>query len=427
MKKLLKLVLALMMVIGMAACSSTPSNDEGTDTPAGDEKVEFAIWHTFTKAQETMLNDFANEYMAAHENVTITVNGGYDYSTFEGTVSDAVTNGVGPQLIFNYTSFAKNFDGYDLLLPLEEYWDFKLIDVTSANYVEEASSFDDGKVYAAPMQTTGPLLFVNKTIYDELGLSLPRTWDELKANSKKIYEEKNIVGFAVDSVTDFAQMLILQTHDGQYVDLDSKTVVWNDADMAYWVEWWAEGVREGYFQLKAQSADGYNSGDINSGILASYIGSSAGLPYLGGQGEDATWELAVTTVPVIDEDSVEVVNWNRSAIAFKTDSEATNAAIADFVAYLIEQNGRWVQILNAYSPYYAVQQDADYQAFVANDMALVALGGQLVNGIVPPTFTGSAQIRTELETLMKGVLNEGWDATTALNTAATNSEAAMNE
>ncbi|MBP3399066.1 MAG: extracellular solute-binding protein [Erysipelotrichaceae bacterium] len=426
MKKLFKLVLALMLVLGMAACGSS---NGGTDTPADDEpkEVKFAIWHTFTKAQETMLQDFAAEYMAAHEGVTIDVVGGYDYSTFEGTVSDAVTNGVGPQLIFNYTSFAKNFDGYDMLLPLEEYWDFKLSDVTSANYVEEASAFDDGKVYAAPMQTTGPLLFVNKTIYDELGLSLPRTWDELKANSKKIYEEKNIVGFAVDSATDFAQMLILQTHDGQYVDLANKKVVWNDEALTQWVEWWAEGVREGYFQLKAQSADGYNSGDINSGILASYIGSSAGLPYLGGQGADATWELAVTTVPVIDENSVEVVNWNRSAIGFKTGDEATDAAIADFVAYLIEQNGRWVQILNAYSPYYKVQENADYQAFVANDLALTALGGQLVNGIVPPTFSGANQVRTELDTMMKGVLNEGWTAEAAVNTAATNAEAAMNE
>ncbi len=425
MKKLFKLALALMLVLGMAACGT----DSGTDTPAGDEpkEVEFAIWHTFTKDQETMLNDFANEYMAAHEGVTIKVVGGYDYSTFEGTVSDAVTNGVGPQVIFNYTSFAKNFDGYDMLLPLEEYWDFKLSDVTSANYVEEASAFDDGKVYAAPMQTTGPLLFVNKTIYDELGLSLPRTWDELKANSKKIYEEKGIVGFAVDSATDFAQMLILQTHDGQYVDLENKKVVWNDEALTQWVEWWAEGVREGYFQLKAQSADGYNSGDINSGILASYIGSSAGLPYLGGQGEDATWELAVTTVPVIDENSVEVVNWNRSAIGFKTGDEATDAAIADFIAYLISQNGRWVKILNAYSPYYAVQEDADYQAFVSTDLALTALGGQLVNGIVPPTFAGANQVRTELDTMMKGVLNEGWTAEQAVNTAATNSEAAMNE
>ena len=75
MKKLFKLALALMLVLGMVACGSSDTGTD-TDTPAGDEKVEFAIWHTFTKAQEQMLNDFASEYMAAHENVTINVGGG---------------------------------------------------------------------------------------------------------------------------------------------------------------------------------------------------------------------------------------------------------------------------------------------------------------------------------------------------------------
>ena len=195
--------------------------------------------------------------------------------------------------------------------------------------------------------------------------------------------------------------------------------------MTQWVEWWAEGVREGYFQLKAQAADGYTSGDINSQLVGAYMGSSAGLPYL--YPEENGWELAVTTVPVIDEESVEVVNWNRSAIAFKTDSEATNQAIADFVAYFIEQDGRWAKVLNAYSPYYAVQELTEYQEYVSQDIALIALGKQLPNGLVPPTFTGGDIMREELHTAFSGVLADGYDAATALATAAKNSEAAMNE
>ena len=421
MKKLFKLILAMILTMSMAACSGSKSgsNDSG--------EVEFAIWHTFTNTHEAMLNTLVNEFMAANEGVTINVVGGYENSSFKGAVSDAVSNGVGPQLVFEYTSFAKNFDGYNMLLPLEDYWTFKLSDVTSENYVKEATEFADGKVYAAPVQTTGPLLFVNETIYAELGLEIPRTWEDLKTASKKIWEEKGIVGFGVDSPSDFAQILIFQSHDGDYVDVANKKVMWNDTETAQWLEWWAEGVREGYFQLKAQSADGYNSGDLNSGVLAAYMGSSAGLPYLGGQSEDATWKLAVTTVPVIDETSVEVINWNRSAFGFRSSNEAVNQAAADFVAYLIENNDRWVMTMNAYSPYYAVQQDAAYQEFVSGDLALTALGQQQVNGIVPPAFTGSTELREELKAMITGVLNDGWTATSAVNTAAKNSEAAMNE
>ena len=179
MKKLFKLVLALILTMSMAACGS------GSDNSSGD--VEFAIWHTFTNTHEEMLNTLVDEFMAANEGVTINVVGGYENSSFKGAVSDAVSNGVGPQLIFEYTSFAKNFDGYNMLLPLEDYWTFKLSDVTSENYVNEATEFADGKVYAAPVQTTGPLLFVNETIYAELGLEIPRTWEDLKSASKKIW------------------------------------------------------------------------------------------------------------------------------------------------------------------------------------------------------------------------------------------------
>ena len=90
--------------------------------------------------------------------------------------------------------------------------------------------------------------------------------------------------------------------------LENKKVLWNDEATVEWINYWAEGVKEGYFQLKAQAADGYTSGDINNKLVAAYIGSSAGLPYL--KPEENGWEVAVTTVPVIDEDSVEVIEYN---------------------------------------------------------------------------------------------------------------------
>lgn len=422
MKKLLKFMLALVVVGSMAACSSNEPQQGGDEA----KPVEFSIWHTFTKDQEQLLNDLADEFEAAHEGVTINVVGGYDAGEFNGTVTSAVTNDVGPQLIFQYTSFAKSFDGYDILLPLSDYWNFDLADLCPAGYIEEASAFADGKIYTAPIQTTGPVLFYNKTIYDSLGLKAPRTWEDLKVASKKIHDELGIVGFGCDGkLTDLAQIFIYQSHDGAYVDLENNKVLWNDDKTVEWINYWAEGVKEGYFQLKAQAADGYTSGDINSQLVGAYMGSSAGLPYL--RPAENGWEVGVTTVPVIDENSVEVVNWNRSAIAFKTDNEATNQAIADFVAYFIEQDARWAKVLNAYSPYYAVQEQAEYQEYVSKDIALIALGQQLANGLVPPTFTGGDVMREELHTVFSGVLADGYDAATALNTAAINSEAAMNE
>ena len=90
--------------------------------------------------------------------------------------------------------------------------------------------------------------------------------------------------------------------------------------MLKWVEWWAEGVKAGYFQVAAQAADGYNSGDINNGLIASYVGSSAGMPYL------TVSNLTVTRVPAMAYDGTSKeagVIWTRGAIGFnKGDGKA---------------------------------------------------------------------------------------------------------
>ena len=417
MKKLIKLMLALTMAAGLAAC--------GSKAPVEEEATTITIWHTFTEESEKLLEQIADDFEAEHENITVDVKGGYDQKTFESVVTDAVTNGVGPNLIFNFATFAKNFDGYDKLISFDDYWDFNYADITSAGIYDEATNFSDGKVHVVPVYTAGPVLFVNKTIYDECGVSIPTTWDEVKTASKTIYEKKGVVGLSIDSLADFAQLLIYQTHQGQIADLEKNEVIWNDEETLKWVEWWAEGVNEGYFQVAAQGADGYNSGDINSGLIASYIGSSAGIPYLDLSGING--ELACARVPMVSEADYENAGliWNRSAIGFKG-TEAQNKAVADFVEYFIGRNAEWVKVLNANSPYTEVQEDKDYQEFVKSDIALTALEAQTPYSFVAPVFTGSTEMRTQLQELFKGPADPSFDAKTALQNAADKTNAAMN-
>lgn len=423
MNNLLKKALIATTALSLCGCSTSANTDTSTTSEDGVTNVSFSIWHTFTEDQQTLLETLAQEYMDAHEGVTIDVIGGYDNSTFESTVQDAVVNGVGPQLVFNYASFANNFDGYDMLIDFQQHWDFDYSTLVAEGIYNEATDFSDNGVHAVAIQSTGPVLFYNKAVYDQLGLQAPTTWDDVKEASKTIYEETGMVGLAVDSLSDLAQVLILQSHDGEYVDLTNKEVLWNDETTLEWVNWWAEGVQEGYFQVAPTTGD-YNSSDLNAGTLAAYIGSSAGLPYLdlsaiGG-------EVGVVRMPVIDENSTEVVAWNRGAIGFKKD-DATDAVVADFVKYFIENDGRWVEVLNAYSPYYAVQEDSEYQSFVANNIALAALGSQINDGMVTPTFTGSTVVRDQLQTLFTGAADPNFDAASALQNAADLSNAAMNE
>ena len=413
MKKLLKLAIALMMVLSVTACG-------GSKQETGNAEIE--IWHTFTKGQEELLNTLANEFMAANEGITVKVVNTGSSGEFQGKVTDSVINGVGPNLIFEYASYAKSFDieGVNYLLSFEDYWDFDFRSTLSSDtYYKEGTNFSDGKLHVAPVYTAGMLLFCNQDLFDQAGVAIPTTWEELTTASKTIYDKLGVPGYVLDSPSDFMQLLIYQSNGGTLVDLDKNQVAFNNAEVLKWLQWWEEGVKAGYFQT-GPSVD-YCSSDINNGLVASYTGSSAGIPYL------TVKNLTVTRVPMMSTAETENAGiiWTRGAIGFNTGNEAENQATADFVKFFVEQNERWVIELNANSPYKAVLESPTYQAHVANDKALTALAEQIPVSFVAPVFTGVTEMRNELGTLIKGVANKDFNAKNALQQVADNVNKAM--
>ena len=60
----------------------------------------------------------------------------------------------------------------------------------------EVEGFEKEGIYYLPCYTTGPVLFYNTAIYDEMGFQPPKTWDELAEQAKAIYEAKGISGYS---------------------------------------------------------------------------------------------------------------------------------------------------------------------------------------------------------------------------------------
>ena len=241
----------------------------------------------------------------------------------------------------------------------------------------------------------------------------------IRTASKTIYDKLGVPGYVLDSPSDFMQLLIYQANGGKLVDLEKNEVAFNNEEVLKWLQWWEKGVKAGYFQT-GPSVD-YCSSDINNGLVASYTGSSAGIPYL------TVENLTVARVPMMSTAETENAGiiWTRGAIGFNTGNEAENQATADFVKYFIENNERWVIELNGNTPYKAVEESATYQAHAAADKALNALNDQVPYSFIAPAFSAATQLRTELETLLKGAAGADYDAKTALQTAYDNVAKAM--
>ena len=411
MKKFFALLVAVMMVVAMFATASAAT--------------KVSIWHTFTDAQQAALEKFAADFNATQTEYEVVVES-QAYSGFLDSVYNAVANGVGPSIIINYASTAADYVKDGLVVDLSQYIfdeEIGMADVYNSlpdSIKAETTGFVDGGLYALPAVTTGPIFFINQTLYNELGLKAPTTWAELAENSKVIYEAKGIPGFAADSLTDMMQALMMQSGAG-YIDVENKKVLFDTEAATAWLAWFGENVQKGYFALNPTGD--YWSNDFNAGMVAAYLGSCAGVPYIVPDG----FEYSVA--PMVRGD---VANWfpawNRGPIVFNKD-EATNKGAYMFIKYFLsaEVNCAWAQAMNAISPYGTTQASEAYAAFAAElDPSLVAVQDNLDVAGALPTVTGSYAVRTALQDAAIAVAG-GMTAEDAMAAAVATSNAALQE
>ena len=191
-----KIIAVLFFVLSLFAIMGCNKKDEGIG------RVE--IWHTYNGAQAEFLEKMASEFNASQSDYEVVVLA-QDYSGFNDTVYNAVANGIGPSIIFNFASTAVDYIQADLAVDITDYIkaDAKKGDTSMQDVIDslpeamktDVVGFADGGIYYLPGCTTGPVLFYNKTIFDELGLNPPTSWKELEEVSKTIKAKKEFQDF----------------------------------------------------------------------------------------------------------------------------------------------------------------------------------------------------------------------------------------
>ena len=220
MKKLIALLLALVMVIGLVACGNAPAADApaaeapkadapAADAPAADApaasgdkttvEVIAAEYGTQTKA---WWKGFEEKFEAANSDIDLVVDV-VSWNDIYAVVSTRIANGQAPDLL-NIDSYADYYnDG--LLLPASEW----VSEETYAKFYESflAESMDeDGVVWAVPDLASARALYVNTDILAEAGVEIPTTWTELVAACQAIKEKcPDVYPWGVDMTTDEGQ------------------------------------------------------------------------------------------------------------------------------------------------------------------------------------------------------------------------------
>lgn len=155
--------------------SAAPTDAATTTTTEATEPVTLSVWSWRTEDVDAY-NRIFDVYEAAHPGVTV------EFEAFLNTeYNQILTTGLsgsdGPDvaMVRSYGGLQAWVDAGQLV-ALDDIVDG--LDAIEPAVLAGSVGRADGKVYSVPMATQTVQMFYNKTIFEDLGLSVPTTWDE---------------------------------------------------------------------------------------------------------------------------------------------------------------------------------------------------------------------------------------------------------
>lgn len=296
MRKVFTLLLSVGLVFGLTACANEPLTGTFDAIPSDYElpagiTVEF--WHSMSRANGDAVQYLVDRFNAENE-YGIFVNATYQgsYGDAHQKVTAALVAGEGfPDIGQSYGNNVATYFPSGQVVELDQF----IFDPTFGTrdfedillgYRNESSAFEDGKFYTLPFSKSTEVLYYNADFFNKTGayatraggvFTPPTTWDELVVTAKAITAITGEPAFGYDSL---ANLFITwtQQNGGAYTQQEGTSVIdralFNNDQAVSAVEFFATGVREGYFRVAGD--DRFHSGPFTSGRVMMYIGSTSG-------------------------------------------------------------------------------------------------------------------------------------------------------
>ena len=463
MKKLAAVLLAGMMVMGLlAGCGSNPSTStpaastpaesqapvESTAAPAKETNfkvpaggydgsaVTIRFYHNMSQEKQNLLKEYIDEFNKIYPNITVdftsTVLGSYD--DIRDQIKTEINVGSQPNIAFCYPDHVALYNMAKATVQLDS-----LIESTESDgaggqlglteaqiadfiggYYTAGASFGDGLMYTMPFSKSTEVLYYNKTFFDANGLTVPKTWDEMKALCAKIKEiEPKCIPLGYDSESNWF-ITMCEQYKSPYTSATGDHYLFNNETNRAFVKEFNDWYNKGY--LTTQGLLGaYTSGLFTTtDEVHSYmsIGSSAGATYQRpAKGDDGKYpfEVGIAMIPQVDPASPKVISQGPDVCVFMKENPQEVIASWLLVKYLTT-NADFQAEYAASSGYVPVLKSAKDNAFYAEKLAnadgfdnIAFLSAKVCLEqadayYVSPAFNGSSTARDQVGALMKKCL-----------------------
>nr|WP_302637711.1 ABC transporter substrate-binding protein [uncultured Clostridium sp.] len=356
-------ILGVTSLVGCAGVSSS-SNKAVKDG----EATEVTFWHSMGGKGGEAINSLVEEFNSSQDEIKVVAEyqGAYD-DAINKLKSSALGNS-GPDIMQLYEIGTKWMIDSGYAIPMQELIDEDDFDISSLE--ENIASYYtiDGTLYSMPFNTSTPILYYNKTAFEEVGLdpeTAPTNFDEILEYSNKLAvvngNKVERYGYAMQIYGwFFEQFLIKQQLDyankGNGREGAATSVVFDSNNgAANIINGWKTLVDSGV--VANFGRDGEATTDaFASGKVAMTIASTASLTDIKGKINDS-FELGTAYLPAVSATDKGGVSIGGASlwVMDKGDDDKSKAAF-EFIKFMIsaESQAKWAKATG----YFPVTKDA---------------------------------------------------------------------
>lgn len=421
-----KLMLSLSLVAGLTslvACSSKdnkqPEKEQSEIVTTIENPVTIEFWHamagTNQEAVEKLVADF-NATVGAEKKITVKSVYQGQYTDLKTKTTAALKSGSVPAIAQAYPDWVAEYLQSGSVVDLDPYINdgkvgIKDFDDIIKSYREENSQYEGGKFYSLPFNKSTEVLYYNKKFFDENGLKVPTTWDEVEEVSAKIHELTGKTAFGIDAPANYF-ITMVQQYGGKYTNSKGDILFAEDGAKAAKeaLELLKRNADAGYWRLPGE--DKYLSGPFMSELLYMYTGSTAGYSHIA----TADFEVGIAPMPQVSDETGAVIQQGTNVVVFdQNKSKEEVYAAYEFAKYLSSYEGNLLFATEtSYLPIResVVASDA-YQNYVveSNDQTKIVGPEQAKYFFYDPSFYKDAyssyNVRMAVEKAVESVVLNG--------------------
>ena len=452
MKKNALMLILLAGLLALAGCHGSKGLDpfEMPEQFDGAAQYEITFWakNDTNKTQTTIYEQAIADFEKAYPNVKVNLRLYTDYGKIYNDVITNIATNTTPNVCITYPDhIATYLTGTNLVVPLEELWndgayglggsevrfDAPTVEEIIPEFLEECRF--GGHYYALPYMRSTEACYINKTMVEKLGYTLPEelTWDFIWEVSEAamakdsndnylVNGQKVLIPFIYKS-TDNMMIQMLRQRDAGYSTEEGDIFLFNETTRELLLEIAAHGKSGAFSTFKISS---YPANFLNAGQCIFAIDSTAGATWMGTDAplcdisadEIVAFETAVMPVPQFDPSRPQMISQGPSVCIFnKADPQEVLASWL-FVQYLLTND---VQIAYSETEGYVpvtskAQQSAEYQDYLSRSgednstyyevkiQAAQLLLDNTDHTFVTPVFNGSTSLRNAAGQLVENTV-----------------------